>query len=106
MLDLDKVKTTLDILRDNPADTSAAGRDVLALITDFLLKPLSSDAPVHWFCERADKPTIDAATFLLRLHAYNSDVVNSWRQHLTRCLKGCCGCVKGLSEAKTSSKHT
>lgn len=106
MSELEKVKKTLDNLRDNPADTGAAGSEVLTLITDFLFKPLSLEAPVHWFCSRADKPTIDAATFLLRLHAYNSDIVKQWRQHLTRCLKGCYNCVRGLSEAKTTSKHT
>jgi senataxin len=106
MIDLEKVKQTLDTLRDVPADTNGAGRDILALLTDFLLDSKRVESSLHWFCHRADKLAIDAATFLLRLHAYDSETVQKWRQYLVKCLGGCCECVRGLEEAKISSRHT
>jgi senataxin len=106
MPDLEKVKKTLETLRDIPANTDSAGEDVLGLISDFLLGISSGDAPVHWFCNRADKLTVDSATFLLRLHGYSSERIQNWRVQLARCLRGCSACIRGLSEAKISSKHT
>ena len=102
---LKQVRLKLDQLRDPPAGTQDAPEDVLGLIYGVLIKD-STPSKAHWFCSRADKLTIDAATFLLRLHAYNSPRVNVWRTHLQACLKGCAGCVQGMQEAKTTSRHT
>ena len=106
MPDVQAVKKTIKQLRDVPANTTGAGRDVLLLISDYIVEVSPKEGPVHWFCRKADQLTIDCATFLLRLHAYESGSIQTWRNLLTRCLRGCCDCVRGLAEAKVTSKHT
>jgi senataxin len=106
MPDVQTVKKTIKQLRDVPANTTGAGQDVLLLISDYLVEVSPKEGPVHWFCRKADQLTIDCATFLLRLHAYDSSSIQMWRNLLTRCLRGCRDCVRGLGEAKITSKHT
>ncbi|TCD66618.1 DEAD-box type RNA helicase [Steccherinum ochraceum] len=100
-----EARIKLNHLRDAPAATENAQADVLALIYDVLIKDGQPPRP-HWFCSRADQLIVDAATFLLRLHAYNSPRVDAWRLHLKSCLLGCMDCVGALQEAKVSSRHT
>ena len=106
MPDVQAVRKTIKQLRDVPANTTGAGQDVLLLISDYLVELGPKDGPVHWFCPKATQLTIDCATFLLRLHAYESNSIQTWRNLLTRCLRGCCDCVRGLAEAKVTSRHT
>ena len=106
MPDIQAVRRTIKQLRDVPANTTGAGQDVLLLISDYLVEVSQKDGPVHWFCPKATQLTIDCATFLLRLHAYESSSIQTWRSLLTRCLRGCCDCVRGLEEAKVTSRHT
>ncbi|KAI6114047.1 SEN1 N terminal-domain-containing protein [Pisolithus sp. B1] len=65
-----------------------------------------SDKCYHWFCSRADPLTVEAATFLLRLFAYDSPQVEKWKVKLRTCLAGCSECVKVLGEVKVSSRPT
>ena len=107
-VELNKVKTLLASVRDAPVNTAGATDDVLGPIFSYLMRipPSSSDNTYHWFCSRAQQPTIDAATFLLRLFAYDSPRVDDWKRRLKACLSGCCHCIKGLGEVRTSSRKT
>ncbi|KAJ7780655.1 SEN1 N terminal-domain-containing protein [Mycena maculata] len=78
----------LSTLRDTPVDNDP------------------SDGCLHWFCRRATSTTIAAATFLIRLFAYSSNLVDEWRTKFRTCLNGCPECVQGLQDAKTTSKNT
>ena len=104
---LAQIQAKLAQLRDAPAGTTDADESILALIYQFLI-PDDSLKPkdLHWFCSRADQAVVDAATFLIRLHAYNSARVDTWRRFLRICLTTCPGCVRGLQEVKVSSRHT
>ncbi|KAG2151416.1 SEN1 N terminal-domain-containing protein [Suillus clintonianus] len=106
--ELTKVKTLLTSVRDAPVNTADGADDVLQPIYLYLMKipPSASDHTYHWFCSRANQLTIGAATFLLRLFAYDSPLVDDWKKRLKSCLSGCCQCIKGLGEVKASSRTT
>lgn len=107
-VDAAHVEKLLANLRDVPANTEAGSDSFLAPIFTYLMAipPNRSDGVLHWFCDQADQLTINAATFLIRLFAYNSPRVDAWKKKLESCLEGCCGCIKGLEEVKVSSKDT
>ncbi len=106
-LDLDEVRAKLAQLRDAPTGTTGANESVLVHIYQFLIpNDRSKPTNVHWFCSRAEQTVVDAATFLIRLHAYNSPRVDAWRVKLRSCLVTCAECVRGLQEVKVSSRHT
>ncbi|KDR82678.1 hypothetical protein GALMADRAFT_220668 [Galerina marginata CBS 339.88] len=97
----------LTVLRDRPADTTAASDDVLGTIYRYLVKiPPSSDGEVHWFCKHASATTVDAATFSIRLMAYKSEQVDDWKRRLHKCMSACAFCVQGLEMAKVTSQDT
>lgn len=107
----DQIKTKLQNLRDVPV--AVASDADLKLLTDYLLGPSLQRRPnaphkpfEHWFCSHADPLTIEVATFLIRLHAYNNARVNIWRQQLRECLARCCECVRAFQEVKTTSRNT
>ncbi len=101
------IKQLLVTLRDNPADTTRASDDVLRDIYLYLMNEVpTSSGEVHWFCDEAEAVTIEAATFLIRLMAYDSDEVAKWKEKLHHCLTGCTSCVQGLERGKVMSKHT
>ncbi|EGN98396.1 hypothetical protein SERLA73DRAFT_109860 [Serpula lacrymans var. lacrymans S7.3] len=106
--EVSKVKTLLATLRDTPVNTTDGSDSLLAPIFVYLMKVQASpnDKTLHWFCDRADQLTIDAATFLIRLFAYNSVRVDEWKKKFQVCLEGCSKCVKGFGEVKVSSRHT
>lgn len=107
-----EVKKKLTELRDAPV--AIASDEVLKSLSTHLLGSLGrppnpatfSPAYNHWFCSQADEVTREAAIFLIRLHAYNSNSVEVWRLHLKRVLSRCCYCVRGLHEAEIMSRHT
>jgi senataxin len=107
-VDAAHVEKLLTSLRDVPVNTEGASDSFLGPIFAYLMKvtPDPSDGILHWFCDRAGQLTIDAATFLIRLFAYNSPRVDVWKENFKVCLGGCCDCVKGLEAAKVSSKTT
>ncbi|TFK40652.1 SEN1 N terminal-domain-containing protein [Crucibulum laeve] len=101
------VKKLLATLHDNPVDNSGASDDVLGSVFSYLIAvPPTPSGDLHWFCHEADPTTVAAATFLLRLFAYNSAQVNSWKEKLHLCLSRCVLCVQGLQEVKVTSKDT
>ncbi|KAJ6477453.1 SEN1 N terminal-domain-containing protein [Mycena vitilis] len=102
------VDRQLATLRDSPVDNEGASDAVLASVFTYLMavSPDASDGRLHWFCGRAISTTVAAATFLIRLFAYSSDLVEEWRSKFRTCLNGCPECVQGLEEAKATSKTT
>lgn len=106
--DVAHVDKLLQDLRDVPVNTEGASDSFLGPIYTYLMKvtPNRSDGVLHWFCDRAGQLTIHAATFLIRLFAYNSPRVDAWKEKFEACLGSCSDCVKGLEEAKLSSKAT
>jgi senataxin len=102
------VEKLLAKLHDVPVNTEGASDSFLGPIFTYLMAvpPNRSDGILHWFCSQASQLTVDAATFLIRLFAYNSPRVDVWKEKFELCLGGCCDCVKGLEEAKVSSKDT
>ncbi|KAF7288567.1 hypothetical protein HMN09_01385800 [Mycena chlorophos] len=104
--DIKQVNETLAHLRDYPVDTAATSDSQLSLLYTYLRDVPAKAGRTHWFCHRAESTTIEAATFLLRLHAYNSSTVLEWRAKLQGCLKGCVDCVAGLQQAKVASRRT
>jgi len=106
--DVEKVKGILASVRDTPVNTEVGSDEVLQPIHSYLMKapPDTSDKRYHWFCSRANQVTVDAATFLLRLFAYNSALVDKWKARLKNCLARCSKCVKALGEAKVNSRPT
>lgn len=105
--DKEQLEKDLKQLRETPASTQDLNQQVLRRIFDYLVQDsLPANATPHWFCSRADSLTREAATFLLRLHAYSSPQVAKWRSQLQSCLAGCSECVQRLQEVKVSSKDT
>ncbi|KAI0670809.1 SEN1 N terminal-domain-containing protein [Trametes maxima] len=108
----DEVKKRLAELRDAPR--TQVGDEDLRLTSTYLLGSLRRpDNPStvalafdHWFCSKADEVTREAATFLIRLHAYNSSSVELWRWQLKRVITRCCNCISGLYEAEMMSRYT
>lgn len=94
-------------LHDTPVDTNGS---VAALkeLYDYLVSvpPDAADGRTHWFCHKADTVTVEAATFLLRLFAYNSERVNEWKKKFEGCMNGCCHCIQGLQRVKYTSRNT
>lgn len=101
------VEKLLVTLCDTPVDSNGISDAVLGQIYSYLMD-ITNVAPddIHWFCERANTTTVAAATFLLRLFAYSSREVDTWKEKLHACLSSCCSCVQKLEEAKVSSRHT
>ncbi|KAF7365221.1 hypothetical protein MVEN_00393700 [Mycena venus] len=102
---VDKILATL---RDSPVNNDGASDAVLSSIFAYLMEvpPDASDSRIHWFCGRAVSTTVGAATFLIRLYAYSSALVEQWRTRFRACLNGCSDCVQGLQEAKVTSMKT
>ena len=98
----------LKSLHDTPVDNAGASDEVLGPVYAYLmdLPPNSGDRKLHWFCEKADPTAIAAASFLLRLFAYDSPQVNEWKNRLNTCLRGCCDCVRSSERIKVDSRHT
>lgn len=109
MTDILHVEKILAQLRDVPVDTGGASDSYLGPIFSYLMKITSndhsSDVP-HWFCSRANQTTVEAATFLIRLFAYDSPRVTQWKNTFEKCIGGCCECLQVLEEVKISSRAT
>ncbi|KAI0648078.1 SEN1 N terminal-domain-containing protein [Trametes meyenii] len=111
-LNRDEVKKRLNELRDAPQ--TQVGDEDLRLTSTYLLGSLRRPDNLssvnlafdHWFCSKADEITREAATFLIRLHAYNSSSVELWRWQLKCVISRCCNCISGLYEAEVTSRHT
>ncbi|KAF8270773.1 SEN1 N terminal-domain-containing protein [Lactarius quietus] len=106
--DTKQVRAFLERLRNEPVGSEGSTDSVMKDIFDYLFKvpATPSDGVYHWFCQRADNVTREAATFLIRLFAYDSQRVDDWRARMKNILTSCCDCVRGLQEAKRTSQET
>lgn len=105
MLQNNDISTKLERLRDAPV--AQASNDELLSIFRFLIQETApNNGKVHWFCSQTQPLVLEAATFMLRLHAYNSKNVVQWRQRLQACLGSCSPCAKRLQDIKETSRHT
>lgn len=106
--DTKQVQVLLERLRNEPIGSEGSTDSVMKVIFDYLFKvpAAPSDGVYHWFCQRADSVTQEAAIFLIRLFAYDSQRVNDWRARMKTILASCCDCVRGLQEAKRTSQET
>ncbi|KAF5382581.1 hypothetical protein D9615_002787 [Tricholomella constricta] len=92
-------------LRDVPVDTEhITEADLSTLYNHLMHVPSASDNVIHWFCHRVAPETLEAATFLIRMFAYDS--VEPWRKRFHACMSGCSDCVQGLERAKVTSRNT
>lgn len=97
----------LEALRIVPADSNAVGDEILAAMYGHLLqKNPRPTGDVHWFCEKADSVTKEAAAFSLRLFAYNSDRVDQWKMVLHDCVSCCAHCGAAFENGKIIWRNT
>ncbi|KAK0221815.1 SEN1 N terminal-domain-containing protein [Armillaria fumosa] len=101
-----QVQNVLDKLRDSPVDSDNLANDVLAQVYNYLMGVSKDREDIHWFCGRATTTTVAAATFLIRLFAYTSSLVLTWKEKLSACVMMCADCACGLERAKYSSRTT
>ncbi|KAG2010053.1 RNA helicase [Coprinopsis cinerea AmutBmut pab1-1] len=101
------IDALLENLRDNPADNASASDDVLGRVYDYLIKDVSAKpGDLHWFCDKASRTTVAAASFLLRLFGFDGPLVEEWKKHFHRCLSSCAFCVESLECIKISARST
>lgn len=92
-------------LRDAPVNTENMSQNILSRLYRYLMDiPSGSDNVLHWFCPRAMPDTVEAATFLIRMFAY--ETVDEWREKFQSCMSSCAACVQGLERAKVTSRAT
>lgn len=104
----EEVARTLEKLKLEPI-TAEGGQDaVLGPIYNLLVHaPPGDDCVFHWFCKKARPVVTEAATFLLRLHAYsNSVMVEDWKRKMAGVLHGCCNCIQSYQEIKLTCRDT
>jgi senataxin len=103
-----QVETLLERLRKEPVGSEGSTDQIMKVVFDHLIKvpgdPL--DGTYHWFCQRANNVTQEAAAFLIRLFAYDSQRVDEWKARMKVIISSCCDCVRALQEAKTTSQET
>ncbi|KAJ3910558.1 SEN1 N terminal-domain-containing protein [Lentinula edodes] len=101
------VQKLLQRLHDSPSNSESVQEAELDTIYAYLQRSsVKKSSSLHWFCRHADPITTQAAIFLLRLFAYSSPKVETWKGWLNGCLGGCPECVMGLEKAKISSRES
>jgi senataxin len=102
---IDHVKHLLVSLRERPQDVEISD-NILKDVYLYLMNMTFLKGEVHWFCDKADTTTIEAATFLIRLFAYDSEEVKRWKERLHKCVTTCVPCAQGLEQKKILSRQT
>lgn len=102
---IDHVKRLLVSLRERPQDVDISD-NILQDVYLYLMNTTLLKDEIHWFCDKADTTTIEAATFLIRLFAYDSEEVKRWKERLHKCVTFCVPCVQGLEQKKILSRQT
>ncbi|KAJ3716910.1 SEN1 N terminal-domain-containing protein [Lentinula raphanica] len=100
------VKDLLQRLHDTPRNSELVQEAELETIYAYLRRSTTQNTKIHWFCRHAESLTREAAVFLLRLFAYSSPKVETWKGWLNDCLVACSECVLGFEKAKVSSRHS
>jgi hypothetical protein len=103
-----QVETLLERLRKEPVGSEGSTDQIMKVVFDYLINvpedPLGGT--YHWFCQRADNVTQEAAAFLIRLFAYDSQRVDKWKACMKKIIFSCCDCVRALQEVKRTSQQT
>ncbi|KAF5385735.1 hypothetical protein D9757_005459 [Collybiopsis confluens] len=100
------VRDLLKTFYDEPRDSTNVQESDLDAIYTYLQRSSVAKSKLHWFCPSAEASVVEAATFLLRLYAYNSPKVEIWKEWLNKCLDNCGDCVLGFERAKIGSRKT
>ena len=103
-----QIETLLERLRNEPVGSEGSTDQVMKVIFGYLIEvPEDSlDGAYHWFCQRANNVTQEAAAFLIRLFAYDSQRVDEWKARMKKIVSSCCDCVRALQEVKRTSQQT
>lgn len=104
-----EVSQSLEKLRREPINADGSQDAILTPIYTYLMAvvPQGEDRVLHWFCNKSRSVVVEAAAFLLRLHAYsNNPRVDSWKNKLSKVLYGCCACVQSYTEIKVTCRNT
>ena len=103
-----QVETLLERLRKEPVGSEGSTDQIMKVVFDYLINVPDnpSGGTYHWFCQLANNVTQEAATFLIRLFAYDSQRVNDWKARMKKIVSSCCDCVRALQEAKRTSQQT
>lgn len=91
--------------RNDPSAARPADADAL-MSQCFTLLSTAKSLHQHWFCGEASESLREAATFLIRLHAYDSSAVPAWKEQCAKVIHGCCACNSSYQDAKFISRTT
>lgn len=88
--------TLLGKLKNTPVGSDLKERDLQA-VYDYLIT--KDPQPEHWFCEAAPYTLVpEAASFALRLHAYNGEQAKKWKTALAKIVSVCSACARGMED--------
>ncbi|KAI0031389.1 SEN1 N terminal-domain-containing protein [Vararia minispora EC-137] len=100
----DEFKDALIGLRDFPVEDPDP--KLMVKLFDWTMGLPTTADRLHWYCHRADETLVMAATYLIRLFAYDGSKKVQWLERLEIILRGCCDCVRGLQAAKWNARQT
>ncbi|EJD50704.1 hypothetical protein AURDEDRAFT_83748 [Auricularia subglabra TFB-10046 SS5] len=94
-------------MRDSPVGLEGVSEELLRYILNAVMQTPKTGDCYHWYCAQARPLIKEAATFALRLFAYNaSKHVEALRDRLALVLDECCDCVHEFQIQKWSSRET
>ncbi|KAI5896492.1 uncharacterized protein SCHCODRAFT_01200004 [Schizophyllum commune H4-8] len=100
-----EIANLLADVRAEPAKYNKPSDTVLGAIFGLVVKTGPSEpSQIHWFCSQASETLSEAATFLIRLFAYNSPLVETWKAQYSLCVNECVQCALGVEIAKTRAR--
>ncbi|KAG8930710.1 DEAD-box type RNA helicase [Tulasnella sp. 418] len=97
-------KKLLEELRNNPVNTGGSTDEYLKKCLDFVDSKKPRSGPSHLYCSRTTEVVREAATFLIRLQAYQNS--QAWKERLIALFRECLDCVRGYAEARGRSDKT
>ncbi|KAL1693704.1 SEN1 N terminal-domain-containing protein [Schizophyllum commune] len=100
-----EIANLLADVRAEPAKYNKPSDTVLGAIFGHVVKTGPPEpSEIHWFCSKASETLREAATFLIRLFAYNSPLVETWKAQYSLCVNECVQCALGVEIAKTRAR--
>jgi hypothetical protein len=109
--DRSESQSLLHRLNDYARDPGSVSDNVREDLMRDALKYLSSSSstsalPLHWFCDTSPRVVGECATFLLRLHAYESEHVPVWKAQCAKVLHTCPRCCASYQDRKVASRRS
>ncbi|KAL1748411.1 SEN1 N terminal-domain-containing protein [Schizophyllum fasciatum] len=100
-----EIANILADVRADPAKYNKPSETILGAIYGYVVKTGPPElSHIHWFCSSASETLREAATFLIRLFAYNSPLVETWKSQYCSCVNECAHCALGVEVAKTRAR--